>query len=167
MDTLRDGSQVTIRPICPDDIELERRFIEELSPEARRFRFLYTIASPSESLLRQLTHVDPGREAALIAVTEDGLHQREVGVARFNRLPDGRAEVAVSVVDDWQGRGLATLLMHRLIAVARERGIRALYSMDSGGNEGMRRLAASLGFQRCTDPDDPTQVIYTLPLQPA
>lgn len=167
MDTLRDGSQVTIRPICPEDIELERRFIEELSPAARRYRFLYTIASPSEALLRQLTTVDPEREAALIAVVEDGLHQREVGVARFNQQPDGRAETAVTVADDWQGRGLATLLLNRLIAVARERGVRALYSVDSGSNDGMRRLAAALGFRHGTDPDDPTQVIYTLPLEPA
>lgn len=166
MDTLRDGSQVTIRPICKADVELERQFIQDLSPQSRRDRFLYTIASPSERLLKRLTDIDPSCEAALIAVIEDGIHQREVGVARFCQTPDGRAEVAVTVADDWQRRGLATLLVQRLAALARERGIRALYSTDSAGNERMRELAASLGFARATDPDDATQVIYTLELAP-
>jgi RimJ/RimL family protein N-acetyltransferase len=166
MDTLRDGSQVTIRPISPDDIELERQFIERLSPEARRYRFLYTIASPSPDLLKQLTKIDPQNEAALIAVVDEGLHQREVGVARFCRTPDGLAEVAVTVDEAWQRRGLATLLMQRLTAIARERGIQTLFSIDSAGNERMRELAASLGFRRAVDPEDSTQVIYTLALSP-
>jgi GNAT superfamily N-acetyltransferase len=166
MDTLRDGSQVTIRPICKGDIELERQFIERLSPEARRYRFLYTIATPSEALLQRLTDIDTRNEAALIAVVDEGVHEREVGVARFSSTPDGTAEVAVTVDGDWQGRGLATLLMQRLITVARERGITALFSMDPAGNERMRELAASLGFTRKPDPQDATQVIYTLALQP-
>jgi GNAT superfamily N-acetyltransferase len=166
MDTLRDGSQVTIRPIRVDDMELERQFIERLSPEARRYRFLYTIATPSDTLLRRLTDIDPENEAALIAVIDEGVHEREVGVARFSRTPDGNAEVAVTVDGDWQRRGLATLLMQRLIAEARERGIPALVSMDSAGNERMRELATSLGFERKADPEDATQVIYTLRLQP-
>ncbi len=164
METLRDGSQVTIRPIGKGDIELERRFIEGLSPEARRYRFLYTIATPSEALLRKLTEVDAVNEAAFIAVVEDGLHEREVGTARFSRTPDGQAEVTVTVDEAWQRRGLATLLVRKLVAEARQRGIRALYSVDAGGNESMRALAAHLGFSRKVDPQDATQVIYTLPL---
>lgn len=166
MNTLRDGSQVTIRPICSDDVELERQFIERLSPQTRRDRFLYTMASPSDALLKQLTSVDPQNEAALIAVIDEGLHQREVGVARFCRTADGRAEVAVTVEDAWQRKGVATLLMQQLVELARERGITALYSMDPAGNERMRKLATSLGFTRASDPGDATQVIYTLPLLP-
>lgn len=164
METLRDGSQVTIRPICKGDIELERRFIEGLSPEARRYRFLYTIAEPSEALLQKLTDVDPVNEAVFIAVVDEGLHQREVGVARFSRTPDGQAEVAVTVDDAWQRRGLASLLVRTLIDEARRRGIRALFSLDPSGNESMRGLATHLGFTRKVDPQDATQVIYTLAL---
>jgi acetyltransferase len=72
--------------------------------------------------------------------------------------------VAVTVSDDWQRRGLATLLMQRLIAVARERGVRALFSTDSSDNESMRALAKVLGFDRRVDPEDRTQVTYTLTL---
>lgn len=164
MDTLRDGSTVTIRPIRPEDTELERRFIAELSPESRRFRFLGTIGSPSETLLRRLTDIDTTREAALIALSGEPGGPREVGVARYSATPDGRAEVAVTVSDDWRHRGLATLLMNRLADIARSRGIRAFYSIDSTCNESMRDLAAHLGFVRRPDADDSTQVIYTLEL---
>lgn len=166
METLRDGSRVTIRPISRNDIELERRFIEELSPEARRYRFLCGVGTPSEALLQKLTILDAEREAALIAVTGEHGKLREVGVARFSALPDRSAEVAVTVADDWRHRGLATLLMHRLTDIARARGIRSLFSVDSGANIPMRDLALHLGFHCRTDPQDATQVIYTLPLSP-
>lgn len=167
METLRDGSRVTIRPITKNDIGLERRFIEELSPEARRYRFLCGVGTPSDALLQKLTILDAEREAALIAVTEEHGKPREVGVARFSALPDRSAEVAVTVADDWRHRGLATLLMHRLTDMARARGIHTLFSVDSGTNIPMRDLARHLGFQCRTDPQDATQVIYTLPLSPA
>lgn len=164
METLRDGSRVTVRPITKDDVELERRFIEGLSPEARHFRFLYGIGSPSDALLQKLTRLDAEREAALIAVADEAGKPREVGVARFCALPDGSAEVAVTVSDDWRHRGLATLLMRRLIGVARARGIHSLFSIDAGNNMPMREFAAGMGFARRTDPQDATQVIYTLHL---
>ncbi len=165
-ETLRDGSRVAIRPMRRTDIELERRFIEELSPEARRYRFLCGMRTPSDALLQQLTDIDEQRDAALIALAGQGEQLREVGAARFSATGDGRAEIAVTVGDDWRRKGLASLLMHRLIEIARSRGIRALYSVDPAQNDAMRRLAAYLGFERSTDPQDSTQVIYTLQLLP-
>lgn len=164
--TLQDGSRVEIRPIQRTDVELERRFIEELSPEARRYRFLCGMRTPSDALLRQLTDIDAQYEVALIALSGEGARQRMVGVARFGAMPDGRAEVAVTVSDDWRLRGLGSVLMSRLAELARLRGITTLFSVDASGNEAMRRFAAHLGFERCTDPGDATQVIHTLALQP-
>ncbi|HUG73452.1 MAG TPA: GNAT family N-acetyltransferase [Steroidobacteraceae bacterium] len=164
---LRDVSRVTIRSIEAGDVELERRFIEELSPQARRFRFLCTMKTPGEALLRQLTDIVPVRDAALIAVIDEAGREREVGVARFSATPDGRAEMAVTVSDDWRHRGLATALMHRLINVARDRGLVALYSIDAAENQPMRELASYLGFTRRTNPEDATQVIHSLDLTPA
>jgi GNAT superfamily N-acetyltransferase len=164
--TLRDGSRVVIRPIRKTDVELERRFIEGLSPESRRYRFLCGMRTPSDALLRQLTDIDARREAALIALTGEAADEREVGVARFSATPDGRAEVAVTVTDDWRMKGLGTMLMRQLIELARDRGITALYSMDPADNEAMRRFGKVLGFERSADPGDATQVIHTLRLQP-
>ncbi len=162
---LRDGSRVTIRPIRRQDVDLERRFIEELSPQARRFRFLCSMKTPSDALLRQLTDIDSQRDAAFIALVGENGGQREIGVARFSGMPDGQAEVAVTVCDEWQHKGLGTALMKRLIELARRRGVSGLYSVDASDNTAMRELADYLGFQHKTDPQDATQVIYTLDLR--
>lgn len=163
---LTDGTQVEIRPIRPTDMELERAFIASLSPEARRYRFLYTIGTPSDALLHRLTHLDEQRDAALIALHGSGADQKEIGVARFSATPDGLAEVAVTVGDDWRLRGVGTILMRQLIQIARARGIKALFSIDPADNDAMRRFAVALGFSRTPNPDDATQVIHTLEIQP-
>jgi acetyltransferase len=163
-EALRDGSWVTIRPISRNDVDLERHFIEGLSPRARRFRFLCSMNTPTDALLKRLTEIDSDRDAALIALAEVDNRQVEVGVARFSAVPDGSAEVAVAVSDDWQHKGLGTVLMQRLIQIARTRGIKSLYSVDSAANEAMHDLAVYLGFDRKADPEDATQVIHTMRL---
>jgi RimJ/RimL family protein N-acetyltransferase len=166
-EVLHDGSTVTIRPLLKQDIELERRFIEGLSPQSRRYRFLCSLVTPTDALLRQLTELDPQREAALVALVEDHGATREVGVARFSGVPGGKAEIAVTVSDEWQNKGLGTALMRRLIDLARQRGIREFYSIDAWSNDHMRRLAEHLGFEHKADPEDATQVVYTLQLASA
>lgn len=161
---LRDGSTVTIRPLLKQDVELERRFIEGLSPQSRRYRFLCSIGAPTEALLKRLTDLDVQRDAALIALTGNHGQSREIGAARFSQTADGKAEIAVAVSDEWQHKGLGTALTNRLIDLARQRGIRELYSIDAADNGRMQELAGFLGFTRSPDPDDPTQVIYTLRL---
>ena len=163
---LRDGSAVVVRPIHPDDIELERRFIEGLSPDSRRFRFLESLRSPSLALLQQMTVIDPSTDAAYVAVIEEGERQREVGVARFS-APTGclDAEFAVTVSDDWQNRGLGTLLMDLLIDVARKRGLAVLHSSDAAHNAPMRRFAEHRGYRHQRDPDDAKLVRYSIDLK--
>jgi len=165
---LRDGTTVLIRPICDDDVELERRFIEELSPQSRRFRFLGEMKSASPELLTQFTHLDHATEAAFVALIADRADKREIGVSRYSARTDGLScECAVAVSDEWHNRGLATLLMQHLIDTARQRGVECMYSMDSVDNQPMRDLAEHLGFQRKQDPNDATQVIHTLNLKAA
>jgi len=162
---LRDGTSVLIRPISAADVDIEREFIEQLSPQSRRYRFLGEIATPGSALLDRLTHPDPGHEAAFIALVADGAHKREIGVARFSADKDDRScECAVAVADEWQGKGLASLLMRHLIEIARQRGYGRMYSIDARANEGMHELAEFLGFERRADPDDATQVVYSLRL---
>ena len=162
---LRDGTTVLIRPIRAGDAEVGRRFIQQLSPTSRRFRFLGEV-TPSVQLLDKLTHPDPEHEVAFIALIADGAQKREIGVARFSARSDGLVcECAVVVSDEWQHRGLGTTLMRHLIDVARERGIECMYSMDAAENVGMRELAEHLGFRRIPDPNDGTQVLHTLDLR--
>jgi len=167
VEPLRDHHQVLIRPISRADREAEREFIESLSPESRRFRFLGQVSCPSEALIDDLTGVDQVSDVAYAAIAPDEDHTRIVGVARYCMdSRTGEAECAVTVADGWQGRGLAVVLMGHLIEAARSAGVRRLVSIDAAENDRMKQLAAYLGFSRRPDPEDATQVLHELQLQP-
>jgi GNAT superfamily N-acetyltransferase len=121
--TLPDGDQVLIRPIRPGDKGGLRDGVERLRAESRYRRFLSATPRLSDAALRYLTEVDHHDHEALLAVdprTRDGL-----GVARYVRSAEDRsmAEAAVAVIDDWQRRGLGTMLLGELAARARAEGI--------------------------------------------
>lgn len=165
-ETLRDDSHVVIRPITTQDKAAEREFIEGLSPESRRFRFLGQVKIPSDSLIRQLTDIDYDKQVAFVAVVPGEGREQIVGVSRYSMDEDETScECAVTVDDDWHNRGLGTLLMRHLIEVARARGIRRMVSIEAADNFRMRDLAAFLGFDTHADPDDASQVIHELMLQ--
>ncbi len=161
---LKDGRKVTIRPLQPQDTAIEREFIMRLSPQSRRYRFLSSIALPGEQLLERLTQLDDATEAAFVALAVESGVEREVGVARMSAVGDGRAEFAVTVRDDWQHKGLGTLLTKQVIEAARRRGLNALYSVDASENGPMNGFAKTLGFCSDVNPHDATEVIHTLRL---
>jgi GNAT superfamily N-acetyltransferase len=164
-ETLRDGTQVLIRALERIDAARERAFIESLSPQTLRFRFLGLVHRPSEALIEKLTDLDMERDVALAAVVQNDADQRILGVARYSSSEDGsRCECAVTVLDDWHRQGLGTALMRRLIEMAKANGIREMYSIDSSENSEMAELARFLGFSRELDPEDATQVIHRLQL---
>ena len=163
---LMDGSSVLIRPIGTQDAEAELAFIEGLSAESRRNRFLGQIAHPSAELIHQFTDVDYVNDVALVAIAEnDG--RRIVGVSRYAVDQTRTAcECAVVVADAWQGKGLGTVLMQCLMQIASERGLLSMKSVDLAENWEMRNLASALGFSSEPDPDDSCQVIHTFSLLP-
>jgi GNAT superfamily N-acetyltransferase len=164
-ETLRDGSHVTIRMLRKDDEAMERSFIERLSPESRRMRFLGQIGGSDEAFFHKLTDIDYRRDMAFVALAERNGVTSEIGVSRYALSPDGKScECAVTVSDEWQGKGLGTVLMRHLIDIARERGIATMISLDPAENWRMHELARDLGFIREPDPDDPGQVIHRLAL---
>lgn len=165
---LRDGRRVTIRPIRPEDAELEREFVEALSPQARYFRFFYQLHELTPMMLARFTQVDYDREMALVAVADTAHphgHPSFVAVARYIANPDGTsAEFAIVVTDAWQKRGLAHALMTRLIAAARRRGFARLVGAVLRENVAMLALARAEGFVVQDDPEEPEQVVVTLEL---
>jgi len=164
-ETLGDGRSVRIRPLHRDDEAFERAFLEGLSPQTRRQRFLGTIAAPSDELVHELVDVDFVHHVALAAIADDERGERLVGVSRYALAPDGSAcECAVTVADDWQHVGLGTRLMRHLIDIARARGVRRMRSIDAAANADMRPFAANLGFTRHSEPGDACEVVYTLDL---
>ncbi|MFC4528676.1 GNAT family N-acetyltransferase [Dyella halodurans] len=165
IETLNDGSHVLIRPIRPEDRALESEFIERLSAESKRFRFLGEMRDVSPALLDQWVNVDYRTDMAFVALVHDNGVLREVGVSRYSASGDNQhCECAVTVADDWRHRGLGVLLMRHLIDVARRNGFHQMFSMDAACNEAMRDLASYLGFDRKRDPRDAAQVIHTLEL---
>jgi len=164
-ETLRDRSEVLIRPLLPTDRAAETRFIEGLSKQSRQYRFLGQV-NPSGALIDRLMDVDFAHDVAFVAVMAEDAHECIIGVARYSVDADAtRCECAVTVADAWHEKGLGTALMRHLIDVARARGIRTMYSIDAVENVDMRELARHLGFETRRDPEDSTLYIHTLDLQ--
>ena len=165
IESLSDGTRVLIRSLREEDRERERAFIDRLSPESRRFRFMDTFKNASPALLDQLMDVDNHRQVALVALAHDDGELREVGISRYSATAqDKQCECAVTIADDWRDRGLGTLLMQHLITQARKSGFQQMISLDAADNDPMRDLASHLGFQSHHDSQDSTQVIHTLDL---
>jgi RimJ/RimL family protein N-acetyltransferase len=141
--SLRDGSAALIRPIDPDDRELLREGFERLSDHARYMRFQSPVTALSERQLAYLTEVDHHDHEALVALDPDT--GEGIGVARFVRINGGVAECAIVVADDWQGRGLATQLLDRLVDRAREEGVERFTALLLAENNDALRLLERLG----------------------
>ncbi len=132
-------SEVYVRPLGPDDKAALRRFFEELSPTTVALRFLGPKKALSEKELSYFTEVDPVRHVALAATLGSGNAERIIGVARYVRLEVGgqlseRAEVAVTVADEFQGIGVGGMLTRGLILLAKQNGVREFVLNVSGEN---------------------------------
>jgi RimJ/RimL family protein N-acetyltransferase len=118
----RDGSELTIRQVQPDDKQLLADGLERLSSQSRYRRFFRPLDRFSERDLAYLTEIDHHDHEALAAIDPPTGHL--VGVARYVRGAEPHlAEVSVVVGDPWQRRGVATLLLEQLVERARAAGI--------------------------------------------
>ncbi len=141
------GPAVTVRPIRPEDAELEQAFVRKLSPESRYFRFMDTMRELTPAMLVRFTQIDYDREMAFVATVPEGAGEAEIGVCRYVTNPDGEScEFALVIADDWQRKGLGRRLMGQLIDVARARGLRSMFGHVLAENRGMLQLCQSLGF---------------------
>ena len=151
---LADGRPARLRLVRPTDRGLLTEGFAGMSERSRYLRFHEAKRALNESELRYLTELDHERHLALGAVraTEDG-GEIGLGVARYVCLPDaaGTAEVALAVRDDAQGLGLGTVLLLRLVAAARERGVERLRFEVLGENDRMLNLLDDLA------PDHPVR----------
>ena len=120
---LRSGDVVRIRQVRPGDVPALARAYARLSEESRYRRFFTARPELSDSLLHAAAEVDHENHEALVALPL--LSGEIVGECRFVRVPDRQdtADLAVTVVDAWQGRGLASALLARLSTRALEVGV--------------------------------------------
>ena len=133
---LRDGSRVRVRQGHRSDRKLLLRGFERPSPESRYRRFLASMPQLTEAMVRYLTEVDHHDHEAIIAL--DGETGEGIGVVRYVRGTERRdaAEFAVTVIDDWQRRGLGTLLLEVVSARAREESITTFAALMAGWQPG-------------------------------
>jgi GNAT superfamily N-acetyltransferase len=141
---LADGARLTIRSIKPADAYPLLRMFDRLSPESIYHRFFSPIPRPRRAALLHLAGLDHELHEALVAEIDHEI----VAVARYDGRPEENdAEVAVIVEDDWQDRGVGTMLLHHLARVGARRGLVAFRATVLGEN---RR---ALPFLRRLSPD--------------
>jgi RimJ/RimL family protein N-acetyltransferase len=142
---LRDGSGVLVRPVRATDALLLAEGFARLSERSRRMRFLGKKEELSAGELRYYADVDHHDHEALVAL--DPADGRGAGVARYVRDADDpqAAEIALTIADDWQGRGLGTALLARLSDRARQEGICRFTAVVSSDNVPMGMLLRSVG----------------------
>ena len=160
---LRCGDTVLVRTLHPDDQDGLGAMFDELSNSSRYQRFLSGKPSVSARALRRLTEVDHRDHEALVAVTVDGDDEdgRVVGEARWIRDDDDRAlaEMAITVADDWQQRGLGTVLAHDLACRAVAEGVDRFTAEVLTDNSGIRRLIEHVGEVERVDQDGATSTL--------
>lgn len=142
--SLHGGMRVRLRPVVPEDKERLVQGLERLSPASRYRRFMTAVARLPPRQLAYFTELDYVDHHAIGALALDEPGAPGIAVARYVRLPEqpDAAEVAVTVIDQYHARGVGTLLLHALSAVALEHGINTFRAEIMGDNRAARSLVA-------------------------
>ena len=143
---LADGARLGVRPISADDRDAFSTWFGRLTPESRRRRFHGPKPKLTARELTYLTEVNHVTHTALVAVDESG---ELVGEARYaTGEPQSReADFAITVADEWQGRGVGSRLAAQLVRAARANGMTELTALTLWENAAARALLRGLGFR--------------------
>ena len=142
---LPNGTEITIRPIRPEDADMEKDFVHHLSERSKYFRFMQALQELTPEMLVRFTQIDYDREMAFIAVNKE--EDKELGVGRYMMNPDGNsADFALVVSDQYQGMGIGFRIMRALMQSAKHKGITKFEGEILTVNEAMLSLVKKLGF---------------------
>jgi acetyltransferase len=151
--TLKDGSQIFVRPVRPEDRHLYEEFFPHLSAQDLRLRFFAPIKEFSPAFIARLTHLDYGRAMALLALDERSGTLLGVVRLHINAAYDS-GEYAVLVRSDLKGRGLGWQLMQLVIEYARQEGLHTIEGQVLRENSTMLTMCRQLGFSIESDPNE-------------
>ena len=140
---LAAGGHVALRPLRRGERGPLLAVFDGMSPASRALRYLTGMARLPSSMLEPLTDVDGHRHVAWLA----SMHGRPVGIARYVLDAAGVSEVAVEVVDDHHGLGIASVLVDAVTTVAVAGGVDRVRATLIPGNEPSRRLVTRLGVR--------------------
>jgi acyl-CoA hydrolase/GNAT superfamily N-acetyltransferase len=162
---LADGTEAFIRPIRPDDEPLMREMFYEFSEQTVYLRYHASVKAMPHNKLQVFCNVDYDTEMALIALVGTPGNEEVVGVGRYmTDAAKENAEVAFTVSDRYQRKGLGTHLFERLIEVARAHGISHFHAYVLVENSGMLKIFHRSGLNIETSKEgDVVKVSMTLP----
>jgi acetyltransferase len=154
---LKDGTPVTIRPICPEDEPAMIRFHQTLSDRSVYFRYFSSLKLDQRvghERLSRICFIDYDREMALVVEARDKNNKPEiVGVGRLSRLHGVKeAEFALIVTDEWQGQGIGSELLKRIVQIGRDEKLERITAIMLPDNHAMHRLARKTGFTVTQEP---------------
>lgn len=159
---MKDGQEVTIRPIRPEDEPLMVQFHKGLSERSVRLRYFHPMqldARTTHERLIRVCHADYDRELALVVErTDPNTQEREIlGVGRLSREPrNDTAEFAILISDQWQNRGLGTRLLELLVHIGREEKLTEITAAMMPENIEMQRVCQKLNFALTRDTEEAT-----------
>jgi GNAT superfamily N-acetyltransferase len=145
---LRDGTPICIRAVRPSDKERLRLAFERLSAATVYRRFFHPKKGLTSDELRTVTELDFCDHVSLAVTVQEQRGERFIAVGRYVRIAPGadRAEMAITVADDYQHLGAGTLLAHQLVAIARSTGVRELVALVLDENRDMLELLQNLNL---------------------
>jgi acetyltransferase len=158
---LRDGAQISVRPIRPDDEERLKLFLAKIGSEDLRLRFFAPIKEFGHAFISRLTQLDYARAIAFLALQNDDI----IGVVRLHcDANHQRGEFAVLVRSDLKGQGFGWRLMQLIIEYARTEGLKVIDGQVLRENSTMLKMCRELGFKTISLPDTPESVAVELAL---
>jgi RimJ/RimL family protein N-acetyltransferase len=161
---LPEGPRLLVRPVVPADRGKLLAGFDRLSERSRFFRFLGAMSRLSPEDLDRFTAAGDANHGAFGALDISGATPIPVAIARYERFADGSAlaEMAVTVVDAYQGRGVGTVMVAATAYCSARAGIEALIAFVHPENAGMSHLLQSLGA--ITENRSPSEICYRLPV---
>jgi acetyltransferase len=145
---LKDGTEVLLRPIKPEDEPMWHDLVASCSPESIHLRFRYMFKATTHEMATRFCFIDYDREIAIVAETEEDDNRKLIGVGRLVADADHReAEYAILVSDPWQGMGLGTLLTDYCLEISKHWGVQSIVAEMAPENDRMIRMFERRGFE--------------------
>ena len=155
---LRDGREVLLRPIKPEDEPLWLEMFQNFSEESIRYRFFQIIKDTPHEVRVRYCNIDYDREIAIVAELTEGGRRKILGVVRVSLEPDRKnGEIAFIIADPWQGLGLGTKMVDHAIEICKDMGIETIYAIMLPDNVRALNLVKKMGFTLRYMEDDTTK----------
>ena len=146
--TLKNGREVLLRPIKPEDEPLWLEMFQSFSDESIRYRFFQMLKDTPHEVRVRYCNIDYDREIAIVAELTEENRKKILGVSRLSIEPSGKSgELAFIIGDQWQGLGLGTKIVDYVIEIAKEMKIETIYAIMLPDNYRALNLTKKMGFK--------------------